>query len=448
MLFFWLLWGDFVFSLMETVTPSILPLKFQELGASNMTMSFLLGTVGNALNFTLNPIISFNSDRLRTRWGRRIPILFAATPFVALFLGVMAFAPDIGAALHRHIGARLGVASSATVIIATLGFCQFCFGFFNMFICTVYYYLFNDVVPPHFLARFLACFRIVGTVAGMVYNYFVYAHAKTHMKEIFIGAGLVYLVVFMLMCLFVKEGKYPPAPPLEGGKRGGWAMVRTYGRETFTHPLYLCMFGYAACLQVSGACGFVTNLFYLHLGITLEQLGKFGTYMAIPTLVMLYPLGWLADKYSPVRVCLGAFLVFPVLNLLSFFVVHDYRTMMVMSVVAFPVGTFYTAASLPLEMLIFPKDKFGQFGSANAMVRSIGTVVFSLIAGVFLDMMKRLYSGNEEYYRWMYIWSFVFQFLALLFLIRLYKLWKHYGGDEHYMPPSVGARVGCENDPS
>lgn len=435
MVFFWLLWGDFVFSLMETVTPSILPLKLQELGASNKTLSFLMGTVGSIMNFTLNPIISFNSDRLRTRWGRRVPILFLATPFVTFFLIVMAFGPEIGTFIHSHLGPYLGGASSATVIIATLGICQVLFGFFNMFIITVYYYLFNDVVPAHFMARFLACFRIVGTLAGMVYNYFVFAHAKTHMKEIFTGAGLLYFVVFILMCVFVKEGKYPPPAALDGGKRGMWAMCKTYGRECFTHPLYLYMFGYGACLSVASCCGFAGNLFYLHLGISLDQIGKFGTYMAIPTLVLLYPLGWLSDKYSPVRVCLGAMIVFPILNLASFFVVHDYKTMIIMSLVAFPVGTFYAAAAFPLEMLIFPKAKFGQFGSANAMFRSIFTIVFSMLAGVFLDVMKRLYGGNEEYYRWMYIWAFFFQALGLFFIVKVYRYWKQHGGDEQFSPP-------------
>ena len=71
------------------------------------------------------------------------------------------------------------------------------------------------------------------------------------------------------------------------------------------------------------------------------------------------------------------------------------------------------------------------------MVRSIGTIVFSMVAGVFLDLMKRFYLGNEEYYRWMYIWAFVFQALALFFMIKVYKYWKHHGGDEFYTPPSV-----------
>jgi len=258
------------------------------------------------------------------------------------------------------------------------------------------------------------------------------------MKEIFVGAGLLYFVVFLLMCLFVKEGKYPPPSALDGGKTGFFAMVKTYGRESFSHPLYLCMFAYGAFEAAAGMCGFAKNLFYLHLGITLTELGTFGTIMAIPTLVLLYPLAWLADKYSPIRVCIGAYVLFPLFNLASFFLVHDYKSMIVMSVVSFSVGTFYAVAAFPLQMLIFPKEKFGQFGSANAMVTSLAAIIFSVLAGVFLDLMKRFYAGNEEYYRWMYIWSFAFQIGALFFLFQVYRYWKRHGGDEYYIPPSAG----------
>jgi len=34
-----------------------------------------------------------------------------------------------------------------------------CFRFFELFINTVYWYLFNDVVPPVLLGRFLSLFR-------------------------------------------------------------------------------------------------------------------------------------------------------------------------------------------------------------------------------------------------------------------------------------------------
>ena len=69
-LFGWLLWGDVCFTLMEAVVPSILPLHFKNLGASNMTIGFVLTTLPGIFNLTVTPWLSFKSDRHRSRCRR------------------------------------------------------------------------------------------------------------------------------------------------------------------------------------------------------------------------------------------------------------------------------------------------------------------------------------------------------------------------------------------
>src|SRR5689334_21296513 len=46
-LFVWLLWGDFCLTIMETIIPSILPLKLQSLKASSTLMAVLMSTLPN-----------------------------------------------------------------------------------------------------------------------------------------------------------------------------------------------------------------------------------------------------------------------------------------------------------------------------------------------------------------------------------------------------------------
>ena len=94
-LFFWLLWGDFCFFMVETVVPSIIPLMFKELKASNLLIGIVLATIPRIISSVLNPVISFKSDRLRSRWGRRIPFLVVTMPFLVLCFVGLAFAIDI-----------------------------------------------------------------------------------------------------------------------------------------------------------------------------------------------------------------------------------------------------------------------------------------------------------------------------------------------------------------
>ena len=56
-----------------------------------------------------------------------------------------------------------GGVSHYAVILTVISVFMIAFGFFNIFISSVYYYLFNDVVPHAFLARFMALFRVVGS---------------------------------------------------------------------------------------------------------------------------------------------------------------------------------------------------------------------------------------------------------------------------------------------
>src|SRR5580704_7367215 len=79
-LFVWLLWGDFCFQVMVMVILQVMPLKLRSLNASNVLVGFIIGTIPSAMTFMVNPIVGFHSDRYRSRYGRRIPLLLLATP--------------------------------------------------------------------------------------------------------------------------------------------------------------------------------------------------------------------------------------------------------------------------------------------------------------------------------------------------------------------------------
>ena len=127
-------------------------------------------------------------------------------------------------------------------------------------------------------------------------------------------------------------------------------------------------------------------------------------------------------------------------NLIWLFIPHpSYSLVLTVSVVAgfvvLPFNTMYSAATMPMYMRLLPKDRYGQFGSADAMVRSATLIVFSLLAGKYLDFFKGYYHGNEFYYRWIPVWTVAFQLMCLFFLWKLYCEWKKLGGDKSFVPP-------------
>ena len=120
MLFLWLMWGDFCFTLLETAEPSVMPFMMSKLHASNSLIAMFLVTIPAFMNFVLNPIISTKSDRYRSKWGRRIPFLVFSTPFIVIFLILAGFSPEIGTWLHAHVFSSSGISRDA-ITLSLLG---------------------------------------------------------------------------------------------------------------------------------------------------------------------------------------------------------------------------------------------------------------------------------------------------------------------------------------
>lgn len=444
----WLLWGDFCFMCMEMVHPTVLPLMLKGLGASNVIISIYVTTAMNVMNFIMNPIVSFKSDRFRSKWGRRRPFLIFATPFVTLFLVLTGYSREIGSWVHNALFVSSGL-SSNTVTIGIIGLLVVGYQFFHMIVGSVYYYLFNDVVPEEYLGRFLAFFRAVGVGAGALYQFFVYKYAEAHSKEIFVIFAIVYFVGFLGMSLRVKEGDYPPAPRNIDKKDGFIPSFKTFFKESFFTNSFYWKFYAIDALMATSFCAAVFNVFWFRsIGISLDSFGKMMGISQIIGTLLLIPAGMMCDKKHPLRVILLGVSLMAIATPLGFVFLHNSFAPNVVFWLAvayvgvqIPGQAIYNASALPLFMKLLPHERYGQFSAANAMVRSVVLVVAGAVFGFGLDKLKAIYPAQDYYYRFIPFWVLVFQILAIAALLKLFKAWKKLGGDEHYTPPCVDSNV-------
>src|SRR5205814_1242071 len=162
LIFIWLLWGDLVWTIMENIFPNSMPLQLDRLGVPKEWIGYTMGTAGAVINMSFVPVVSFRSDRTRTRWGRRIPYLLFTLPPLCLFLSVLGFSDQIGAAIRASSWpAKLHLAP-ITLILIVMGVLILLYDVFNVFVNSIYWYLFRDVIPTPFLGRFMAAVRMVG----------------------------------------------------------------------------------------------------------------------------------------------------------------------------------------------------------------------------------------------------------------------------------------------
>jgi MFS family permease len=438
-LFAWLLWGDFCFVLMEAAAPAVLQVNLNEMGAPNWVLGLALSTIPGILNMTVCPVSSFWSDRFRSRWGRRIPFLFLATIPLSLFLVLLGFSRQIGALLH---GALNGGFSQIAVIIAVVLVLVFCFQIFHMVVASVYYYLFNDVVPAEVLARFMSIFRIVGVLSGAVFNWFFLKYAVSHMTEVFLLAAGLYATAFLLMCWKVKEGEYPPPPVHPDGGTGLVSGIKTFFTESFSIRFYWLFFLANTCYALTSVAAGFTLLQARSIGVDLDFFGKTAAVTAIVSAVLMYPAGIISDRLHPLRVLMWASIALLAIQpLWLVFLFYDFSPavsqglFIAITAVSAPAIALYLAAELPMYMRILPKSRYGQFSSANAMVRSFAIIIGGLLIGFALDWLAGFFSTKDYCYRFIPIWYFVFIGASLYFLRRLYTEWLKLGGSTSYHPP-------------
>jgi MFS family permease len=448
--FSWMLWGDFCFTLMEAVVPSVLPLKLKDLGCANWLIGMVMTTVPGILNMTVCPYISFQSDRYRSRWGRRIPFILGTMPFLCATLALIGWSDDIAGFLHAH-STFLQAYAPATITILLIAVFIAMFQFFNMFVGSVFYYLFNDVIPPQFLARFTGAYKIVGIAAAAAYNYFIFQYAESHMREIFLGAGALYFIGFGMMCFMVKEGEYPPVEAEPSKKPGRMQGVREFFKESFTHKIYWLIFFFTTFGAVTGAINTFNVFFYKNMGLSLLQIGKMTAMMGIASLLAVYLASIYIDRWHPLRVTVYVVVFSVIGNLMNWKWVFislpgDYffwLTLGVGLITAFA-GAIGAAGHMPLFYRVFPKSRFGQFCSAQSMVKSSFVLCAGIAAGLYIDGVKYLFGGSDVAYRFIFVWQTLGSVASAILIIYAYREWYRLGGDAHFHPPATWSPQGFE----
>jgi MFS family permease len=241
------------------------------------------------------------------------------------------------------------------------------------------------------------------------------------MKPLCLGLGVFFLIVYLLSVWKVKEGEYPPPEPRQGN--GMWASVRSYFTDCFTESRYLWIFGGFTLYQINNL-GNQYQFFYQHydLGIDMDTIGKF---KALPSLVLFlvgYSVGLLADKLKPVRLMAPALLLWAAANVLSFYYVHDKWSFLACNALvqfaSFIWGVFLTAFTVE----VFPREKLGQFCSANTFSSQLVCTLSVALLGMLFDHLKDDRLG--------YLWSAGFQVLSAFCFFRIYHIWKRRHPDQ------------------
>lgn len=420
-----LLSGDFAWSMRERSVQPLFQILLRQYESSDFLTSLLLGSIPACITVLVWPVVSVWSDRTRTRWGRRIPFLFFPTPFIFGAMVGLGYAPELGLWVQKLMGAT---GNPNPYILGVFGLFWVVFEVFAMVTNSVFYGLVNDTVPRVMIGRFFGLFRMASLGAGVYFNFNLIGYAETHAKEVFLGIAVLYLVGFSFMCMFVKEGTYPPPPPVVENDNLV-AKVKRYFRECTHDRFYTVAF---ITLAVAGMANQPINLFSIFTaksyGIETVQFGKYIAISYIGSFILSFPLGWLSDRFHPMRTASICAAIYAITMTIGFFFVHTASAFGVLFVLHTILSGCFFTASMALYPMVFPKSQFSQFYSAYSLLNNLLMFVTAPLLGLILQL-------SNSWYMLTFLISGGIGILSLGLWLYWYQLFKARGGFKNFVPP-------------
>lgn len=427
-LFSWLLWGDFTWAMKDRAVIPIFQLLLKNHGASDFAIGVLMGALPSILGVIVGPVISYQSDRHRGSWGRRIPYLLAITPPVSAAMLLLGFSPEIGSWIHCILGSYSPGVDG--IILTTFAFFWAVFEFGSIAANIVFGALINDVVPPQVLGRFYGMFRIVSLGAGIGVNFWVLGLAEQYAKWIFVVIGVLYGGGFLLMCWKVREGEYPPVNDASSAERSGaFEASRLYLKDCFGQSYYRWLLGAMAMFTLSFTPVNLFSVVYAKsLGVSMEAYGKCYAITFAISLVISFPIGMVTDRLHPLLVTLVAVALFGAIALAGAFFISDGMSFLIaLGAVGVLAGCYWTS-SASLGNRLFPRSRYAQFASANGILLALGSLIMAPLIGSLLDL-----TGHQ--YRYSFLISACLAGLSLILGGIVYVKFKRLGGGKSYVPP-------------
>ena len=274
------------------------------------------------------------------------------------------------------------------------------------------------------------------------------------MRELFLGASLLYFLGFSVLCLVVKEGDYPPVESGVVPATGRWGGLLSFFKESFSNSFYLSIFLFVACNSMGNAIGTFGVFFNREMGLSLDQIGRMGAVGQVSAVIAIYISAVFIDRWNPMRVAVYVSI---------FGVIHNF-TPWPWIFVTLPSNAFFWmllswiiisqfqaglagASGMPLYTRVFPQSRFGQFCSAQSLLGTLLTLASSVGAGMFIDVISQYCRYPEFGYRFIFIWSTIFSIAATAFIVVAYMKWYRLGGDAHFHPPASWRKEGVEELP-
>ncbi|HEX8603916.1 MAG TPA: MFS transporter [Pseudoduganella sp.] len=356
-----LLVGDLGWSLRERSVQELFKMRLLDFSRDATLLNFLIGAMPAMIAVGLGPPVGAWSDRTRCRFGRRIPFIFGTAMVATAGMLGMAFSTGL---------AMLAISWTLFEIATIVG-------------NPLFLALINDTVPRPVLGRFFALFRIVSLGTGAAFFALFFRNDATAVfQPLLTMIAVVYLGCMLLVCWRVREPAHAAA-----AHAGAWQSGGTHGMRRWWRLFAAVAVGAVAVLPINinalNACA--------RFG---ADAGDFGRAIALTyaiSALLAWPMGWLADRFHPLRVGTAVLAAYAVCMLVAWQLVAGRSSFLAALVVHGVLAGCFLTGTVSLLPAVLPRAHFSQLAALSASVTAMLVVVSTVGLGALLDATGRDY---------------------------------------------------------
>jgi MFS family permease len=382
---FMLGFGFFGISIIWPLFNSLIPPMLEDLGLSAVLVGFIL-TWDNIINMFVQPWVGSQSDRTRSRFGRRKPWLMLGAPLAAVFFILVPFVRENFILIALAIlGTNIGMALFRAPTIAYLG----------------------DLFKPADRSKANGVINLMGGLGGAIALFAGGALYKLGVPLPFIVGSGVMLIAILIVLLFVREPHIETTETQLKDEPGLLDNLRKVVAGTDRGGMYLLGAIFCWFVGWNAMEAFFTiyarNVLQIDVGTGTQMLTAF----AATLILFAIPSGLIATRFGRKPTIITG-LAGMLVGLIAGFFIRD-QTMLLITLAV--MGAFWALVninSLPMVYDLGGEKSIGALTGLYYFSSSAAAITGPILAGWFIDI-----AGHSS------IWPFSGLFLLLAGLLML-----------------------------
>lgn len=374
--------GFFAISITWSVYNAFMPKILNEYISSAAVIGFIM-TIDNYFGLILQPAVGIWSDGVNTKYGKRMPFIMVGMPLAVIFIILLANHWNLVSLIIFLVGMNLSMSIFRSPVIS----------------------LMPDLTPVEFRSKANSIINFMGGIGALI-AYFVGSILwnKNEAYPFYLSAILVVLS-FIVLFNNIKEKRDVMVYQRDKEKKlGFFEGLKASGNSK--NILFLSM---AILTWFAGYNGIETffTLYGVHyLKISSGTAAMSLTFISLAFLIFAIPSGYIGTKFGKKNTITMGILGMVSCLLILYFI----KSLLIVRVLFVFSGIFWALINInsyPFITDMAPEGQIGTYTGIYYIFASLASIISPPLLGGIIDLIG---------YKYMFLYSFLFFFLALIFI--------------------------------